>query len=64
MLSKNKAAKNIVSNKDIIVVLGISGAGKSTLVQMMLNYQLVLKKNEFRQMETLVPKEGLKPEHK
>lgn len=63
LLEKNKAAKNVVHDKDIIVILGISGAGKSTLVQMMLEYELVVKKSD-KEMTTLVPKGGLKPEHK
>lgn len=46
LLEKNKAAKNVVGEKDIIVILGISGAGKSTLVQMMLEYELILKKSD------------------
>ena len=53
----------MIGGKNIIAILGISGAGKSTLVQMMLKYQFVAEKTN-KGMTTLVPKGGLKPEHK
>lgn len=46
LLEKNREAKSVVEGKDIVVILGVSGAGKSTLVQMMLEYELILKNSD------------------